>query len=151
MKRLFVVGAGASLASPANLPLFDALRRVLGEWMGIDAEFGHRLPPEVFMNCVANGLGPDQLAMWIVQVLGPRKGGVAEQVGDPAPNAVHAVLRGAMQKGNLVWSLNVDELIETAVQENDPDFFTRLSGGLIAHRAVPGSLHEGTLQTEIRE
>lgn len=145
MKRLFVVGAGASLAAPANLPLFDALRRVLAEWMGIDTEVGRRLPPEVFMNCVANGLGPDRLATWLVEALGPRPSEAVRQVGDPAPNAVHAILGSAMRAGDPVWSLNVDELIETAVQENDPEFFTRLSDELVTHRGEPGSLHDGTL------
>ena len=145
MKRLFVVGAGASLAAPANLPLFDTLRRVLCEWMGVDTEAGRRLPPEVFMNCVAMGLSPDRLSEWLVQALGPREGGAGQQLGDPAPNAVHAVLGAAMRRRDLVWSLNVDELIETAVQERDPGFFAMHSDGLIAHRGAPDSLHEGTL------
>lgn len=140
-----MVGAGASLPAPANLPLFDTLRRVLCEWMGVDTELGCRLPPEVFMNCVAKGLGQERLTDWLVQALGPTVAPGSGRHESPQPNAVHAVLGYALHRGHLAWSLNVDELIEQTVNDNDPGLNVTQSGGLMAHRGDPASLHRRAL------
>jgi tetratricopeptide (TPR) repeat protein len=134
-RRLFIVGAGASLPAPAGLPLFDSLRGTLCEWMGVEQIIGGRMPPEVFMNCVAQGLGQDRLSAWLVDTLSPDR----RTVGGVRPNAVHAVLAKALGSGDIVWSLNVDELVEQSVEDNDRELFSILSERLTAHRGVQGS------------
>jgi hypothetical protein len=58
-KRVFVVGAGASVAPPAGLPLFAALRAYLIGQLQLDAEAEAAavdLAPETFMRCLHDGL-----------------------------------------------------------------------------------------------
>lgn len=103
-KTIFIVGAGASFAAPASLPLFDPLRSAICEWLQIDETAKVKaMGPEVFMHCIRLGLREAPLNEWLASILG---------VGEP--NAVHAVLAQALDEGHRVWSFNVDELIERA-------------------------------------
>ena len=154
--RVFLVGAGSSFVAPAFLPMFPQLRDALADWMKLPSsdngaaktnrvslgqgisldpsvskpvglsiiEKIEIMPPEVFMQCVR--LGGVQLNAWLVDIL---SGG--------EPNAVHAVLAWALDHGASVWSLNVDELIESVpatVDESTEAARIRRSS-LVAHRA----------------
>ena len=108
--RTFVVGAGASVAVPARLPLFDVLRDDLTQMLGVmkalkkyddPTEALRSLAPETFMRCLYEG-GLD-LESWLTRTLDQGE-----------PNAVHAVLAAALEDGDTVWTVNVDELIERA-------------------------------------
>jgi hypothetical protein len=108
--RTFVVGAGASVAQPAGLPLFEDLREYLTRRLGVTKALRNQddptaaitsLAPETFMRCIYEG-GLD-LEGWLTTTL---------QQGQP--NAVHWVLAAALQDGDTVWTVNVDELIEKA-------------------------------------
>ena len=106
--RVFV--AGASVAVPAGLPLFEVLRDDLTQRLGVikalrkhdePTEALRSLAPETFMRCLYDG-GLD-LENWLTSTL---------EQGEP--NAVHAVLAAALEDGDTVWTVNVDELIERA-------------------------------------
>lgn len=102
--RTFIVGAGASVAPPAGLPLFFALRSYLVEQLELppDAAKGAaQLAPETFMRALHEGGLP--LELWLTRTL--RQG---------HPNALHTVLATALADGDRVWTVNVDELIEAA-------------------------------------
>ena len=110
-EHTFLVGAGASLALPAGLPLFGAIRASLLDQLGLDdgvrddddvRGFAERLAPEAFMSALHDG-GLD-LSGWLTGVLSRGE-----------PNVVHHVLARAMERGAAVWSLNVDELVEAAL------------------------------------
>jgi len=105
----FIVGAGASVAAPGNLPLFEGIRQKLISDLGLDhvaqapgADItAKHLAPETFMRCIFEGGLP--LEEWLTSTLSRGE-----------PNAVHAVLAGAIEDGHSVWTVNVDELIERA-------------------------------------
>jgi len=105
----FIVGAGASVAPPANLPLFAELRTALIRTLKLSegatvpnvVEIAETLAPETFMQCIFDGELP--IEEWLTMTLG--RG---------APNPVHAVLAEAIREGARIWTVNVDELIETA-------------------------------------
>jgi hypothetical protein len=104
MSRVFVVGAGASLAPPAGLPLFGSLRNFLIRRIRLRqdaARAAEDLAPETFMRCLHEGELP--LEQWLTETL--RQG---------EPNAVHTILATALAAGDTVWTVNVDELIEKA-------------------------------------
>lgn len=150
---VFLVGAGASFVAPALLPMFDQLRSSLAGWMKLPVDPGDAsvpaspppvelasersprsptglsiaekikiMPPEVFMQCVRLGGAP--LNAWL-----------AETLGTGEPNAVHAVLAWALDHDAPVWSLNVDELIESvpATADEDPS----VAAGVGRRRLVP--------------
>lgn len=105
--RLFVVGAGASAAAPARLPVFAVLRGYLLDRLQLSASsagLAELLAPERFMQSIFDGGLP--LAEWLSETLGQGR-----------PNAVHHVLRRALDEGDTVWTMNVDELIERAWEE----------------------------------
>jgi tetratricopeptide (TPR) repeat protein len=101
----FIVGAGASVAPPASLPLFAAIRRSLIGQLGVTqqraVEVAETLAPETFMRCLHDGKLP--LQEWLTETL---------DRGDP--NAIHQVLAAYLRGGATVWTVNVDELIEVA-------------------------------------
>ena len=105
--RLFVVGAGASAAAPARLPVFAVLRGYLLGRLQLpapSARLAELLAPERFMQSIFDGGLP--LAEWLSETLGQGR-----------PNAVHHVLRRALDEGDTVWTMNVDELIERAWED----------------------------------
>ena len=80
--RLFVVGAGASAAAPARLPVFAVLRGYLLDRLQLSASsagLAELLAPERFMQSIFDGGLP--LAEWLSETLGQGR-----------PNAVHHVL-----------------------------------------------------------
>jgi tetratricopeptide (TPR) repeat protein len=93
--------------------------------MGVDPDLAKVLPPEVFMHCLSSGRVP--LSEWLARTLS----------GSP-PNAVHAVLAQAILNGDTVWSLNADELIESAFDEL-PGASARQLEDLTTHRSADGS------------
>jgi tetratricopeptide (TPR) repeat protein len=105
----FIVGAGVSVAPPANLPLFAELRAALIRTLKLSeaatvpnaVEIAETLAPETFMQCIFDGELP--IEEWLTTTLG--RG---------APNPVHAVLAQAIREGARIWTVNVDELIEAA-------------------------------------
>ena len=104
----FIVGAGASVAPPSNLPLFAELRKCLVRSVGLErgvtrevADALTALAPETFMRAIFEGGLP--LESWISETLGRGE-----------PNAVHAVLAESLSLGATIWTVNVDELIEKA-------------------------------------
>lgn len=102
--RTFLVGAGASAAAPARLPVFAVLRAYIIRRLDLAesaVEAASELAPERFMQSVSDGGLP--LEAWLTETL---SGG--------EPNAVHRILRKAIAGGDTVWTLNVDELIERA-------------------------------------
>lgn len=101
--RVFLVGAGASVAVPAELPTFDRIHAELMAQLGFSAgtPAAAELAPEVFMRVLFEGLLP--LEQWL-----------AEQLGRGSPNALHWALATALRGGATVWTVNVDELIEDA-------------------------------------
>jgi tetratricopeptide (TPR) repeat protein len=104
IRRTFIVGAGASVARPASLPLFYELRRYLMDELELPPKVrpsAEQLAPEAFMRALGEGGLP--LESWLTQTLGQGE-----------PNAVHVVLATAIGKGDRVWTVNVDELIEAA-------------------------------------
>jgi hypothetical protein len=108
----FIVGAGASAAPPANLPLFAELRKCLVRSVGLEAEATQEianaltaLAPETFMQAIFEGGLP--LESWISETLGRGEA-----------NAVHAVLAESLRLGATVWTVNVDELIEKAASRS---------------------------------
>ena len=107
-RMTFIVGAGASAAPPANLPLFAELRKCLVRSVGLEGEVTQgiadaltALAPETFMQAIFEGGLP--LESWISETLGRGE-----------PNAVHVVLAESLRLGATVWTVNVDELIEKA-------------------------------------
>ena len=101
-RRVFIVGAGASAAAPAQLPVFGVLREWLLQRLGVPgatAPAARELAPERFMQAVSDGMLP--LSDWLSATLS-----------QGSPNAVHHVLRTCLDSGDTVWTLNVDELIE---------------------------------------
>lgn len=102
--RLFMVGAGASAAAPAQLPVFILLRAFLIKRLSLlDSAVAPaaELAPERFMQSIFDGGLP--LETWLTQTLSAGE-----------PNAVHHVLATALADGDTVWTVNVDELIERA-------------------------------------
>lgn len=102
--RVFVVGAGASAAAPARLPIFGVLRKFLIQALHVPhnaATAAAELAPERFMQSLYDAGLP--LAEWLSATLG---GGNS--------NAVHVILAEAIARGDVAWTLNVDELIEAA-------------------------------------
>lgn len=101
---VFLIGAGASVAAPSNLPLFSHLRTNLLSQMRMpqpDATRAELLAPEAFMSALAQASLP--VSSWLTNVLGTGR-----------PNAVHATLAEALHGGHIVWTVNADEHIETA-------------------------------------
>ncbi len=118
-RRVYIVGAGASVALPAGLPLFDRLRRELLDSLGLDgdiADQASRLAPETFMRALHDGGLP--LSAWLTNTLG---------VGEP--NAVHVALAEAHRRGATIWTVNIDELIETAIGDSAEDITTSYPDG----------------------
>jgi len=104
--RLFVVGAGASAAAPSCMPIFTVLRKYLITRLGLADDVvapAGELAPERFMQSVYDGGLP--LERWLTKTLSAGE-----------PNAVHHVLADCLNKGDTIWTVNVDELIEEAVR-----------------------------------
>lgn len=107
MGLVFIVGAGASVAPPAELPLFGALRERLLDELQINGELRQlaaELAPETFMRAIYNG--QLELEPWLTNTLARGH-----------PNAVHHVLAQALEQGATIWTVSVDELIERAAHE----------------------------------
>jgi hypothetical protein len=99
-RMTFIVGAGASAAPPANLPLFAELRKCLVRSVGLEAEATQEianaltaLAPETFMQAIFEGGLP--LESWISETLGRGEA-----------NAVHAVLAESLGPPWVWWRLS---------------------------------------------
>jgi hypothetical protein len=105
-RRVLILGAGASLARPAERPLFDAIRRTLLEplYVGLDPVRWRYLAPEALLSRLqAAGLDIDrELRQMLV-------GG--------HPNAIHRMCAAVLATGSSIWTTNLDELIETAADD----------------------------------
>jgi tetratricopeptide (TPR) repeat protein len=113
-----VYGAGASLAAPADRPLFFALRQALFDQLDVDlgdTELSRRMAPEALLS---------RLAAAGIDINGELRG----MLGGGAPNALHVVAVEVLQRGDAVWTTNFDELVETAAA----------NAGVDIHRLLPG-------------
>jgi SIR2-like domain len=104
---LVFAGAGASMSPPSGLPGFLELRAAVLDAAGIDPPGDERrdLAPEPFLAALAAS-GVD-VEGWLFEAL---SGG--------EPNAVHVAIARMVVRGAKVWTVNFDELIETAYQRD---------------------------------
>jgi tetratricopeptide (TPR) repeat protein len=117
VSHALVLGAGASLAAPACRPLFDGIRKALGDRLEVDlgADWMRRMAPEALLSrLVSAGIDID------AELRALLSGG--------EPNALHAVAAEVLRRGDSVWTTNFDELIETAAAGADAKI----------HRLTPG-------------
>ncbi len=150
---LMFLGAGASVPAPAMLPAFEALARgVLGAigWERVWDKNGtgwwrHASYPEFESDAVAAEVLFGTLHMFGV----PFAGQVARVLSDPArtPNVVHHVAAVVLANGGMVWTTNVDLMVERASAALYPaparaGRAADKSGGLLAalREAGPGTL-----------
>lgn len=141
--RLFVfAGAGASCSMPAGLPMFNAIRDRLLRQLGLDSYLtggdagepgiAAGLAPEPFLQALdRSGV---QVTAWLEEVLGGSR-----------PNAVHHSLAQLATKGARVWTVNFDDLIETAASHQIscvawPDLPDATSPLLKPHGSVGGRM-----------
>jgi hypothetical protein len=107
-RRMFVVGAGASAATPANMPLANDVRRAVFDALGLtgaEAATVEQLAPETLLREVVEGGMP--VEQWLTETF--RAG---------SPNAVHRVLAEAVRAGEAtVWTTNLDECLEAAAPD----------------------------------
>lgn len=97
------LGAGASLAAPANLPLFAQIRHFLFKGLEIDED--------KFLEFVA----PESLLFYMNISGVPVVRILQDILGVGKPNAIHKAVANALTTGASVWTTNVDELIEEAL------------------------------------
>jgi hypothetical protein len=112
-----VLGAGASLAAPAERPLFAAIRRALLAPLEIDlgdVPWGQLAPEALLSRLDASGLDIDRELRHMLS------GGLA--------NAIHAMAATVLASGAAVWTTNLDELIEMSAQRRKIAFHRLLSG-----------------------
>jgi hypothetical protein len=95
---LFLVGAGVSVARPAELPLFDPIRQRLVDQLGLCL-----LPPDVV--AAAGGLAPEVFMRVLYQGGLPLEAWLAATLGRGSPNALHWALAAALQLGASVWTV----------------------------------------------
>jgi tetratricopeptide (TPR) repeat protein len=115
-RHVLVLGAGASLAAPAERPLFAWLRAALIARLnvGIDAAAWAQMAPEALLSRLASaGVDVDQE--------------LRRMLAGGAPNAVHAMAAEVLRRGGTVWTTNLDELIEAAADQ----------AGIEYHRLLP--------------
>jgi hypothetical protein len=115
-RHALVLGAGASLAAPAERPLFAWLRAALIAPLNveIDAEAWAQMAPEALLSRLASaGIDVDHELRRMLA------GGM--------PNAVHAMAAEILRRGEAVWTTNFDELIESAADQ----------AGIEYHRLLP--------------
>lgn len=93
------------MAAPAQLPLFRELRNALLDALDVGddvAAVASQLAPETFMRALNDG--GLALSAWLTAALSSTE-----------PNALHHVLAEAWRRGDTIWTVNIDELIEIAL------------------------------------
>lgn len=115
-RHALVLGAGASLAAPAERPLFAWLRAALIAPLNveIDTAAWAQMAPEALLSRLASaGIDVDQE--------------LRRMLSGGSPNAVHAMAADVLRRGEAVWTTNFDELIESAADR----------AGIEYHRLLP--------------
>lgn len=100
-----VLGAGASLASPASRPLFHAVRDALLAPLDLDLDerARQRFAPEALLSRLhVAGIDTDRE--------------LRRMLGGGSPNALHSTATEVLARGQAVWTTNFDELIEAAAR-----------------------------------
>lgn len=110
--QLFVfVGAGASVSQPAGLPMFNWLREEVLKQLKLDAfvDAGASLLPQI-----AAGLAPEPFMLALSEAGVAIESWLSEVLGHGQPNAAHKAVAQLADHGARVWTVNFDDLIETA-------------------------------------
>lgn len=117
-RHTLILGAGASVASPAGLPLFQWIRNALIAPLQLSVERSawDQLAPEALLSRL-HAAGVDV------------HGEVRRMLSGGSPNALHAMAVEVLRTGNSVWTTNFDELIELAAD----------GSGVRFHRLLPGN------------
>lgn len=112
-----VLGAGASWAAPAGRPLFGPIAAALFDGIGVAVDHDRRwlMAPEALLSRLADR-GVDIDAE------------LRSALGGGAPNALHYVAAGVLERGGSVWTTNFDELVEDAAS----------AAGVSFHCVIPG-------------
>ena len=103
-----VLGAGASLASPAGRPLFQAVRDALLAPLELDLDerARRRFAPEALLSRLhVAGIDTDDE--------------LRQMLGGGSPNALHLAAAELLARGQAVWTTNFDELIEAAARQEN--------------------------------
>lgn len=110
-------GAGASVAWPAELPLFAAIRDALAQRLGLDrdSKLLHAMAPEVLLDQLQRAEVPVQTVL-------------REILSGGQPNALHNAAVYLLAAGGSVWTTNLDDLIERAAEQQ----------GVKIHLVLPG-------------
>ncbi len=103
-EALIFIGAGASAPSPSRLPVFAPVRRAIGVALDLDAD----LP----LSDILAALAPETILELLDRAGAPTGQMIADLFTSEQPNAVHEVVAQAMCRGAIVWTPNVDELVE---------------------------------------
>ena len=124
---MMFLGAGASMASPTNLPGFDSLRDAILTGLGWDPTgdgtyihpepIGGREFPHLHSSRLSARSAPAEVVFGSLHRFGvPFAPQVERLVLDPRPhfNAVHAAAAAALGNGWPVWTPNIDMAVEDA-------------------------------------
>jgi hypothetical protein len=116
-RHVLILGAGASRARPAGLPVFRAMRKAMLEPLHIEIcdQALEALAPEVLLSRLDRA-GIDVDAELRQMLVGGH------------PNVIHHLAVANLARSGAVWTTNFDELIESAAS----------SLGVAFHRILPG-------------
>jgi hypothetical protein len=128
---VFLVGAGASWAAPANLPLFSEIQGAIAKSLRVDSALLSRLAPEATMMTLHNAGFPVEEDLVAILHRG-------------LPNLIHHVLAEALERGAVVWTPNIDVLIEAAARWND-EFVRERVAAWVGETAPPGNIEQARL------
>src|ERR1017187_6917305 len=125
---LLVLGAGASMGPPAELPAFvpvrDAILRALG-WLRVPGGYerptplGGRMWPPLTSHRLLDRDAPAEVVFGTLARFGVP---FAQQLADVLSNAdrynaVHLIAARVLASGGTVWTPNVDRLVEQACEQ----------------------------------
>jgi len=113
--RLFVfAGAGMSLSTPAGLPQFPWIRDELLKQLDLAGYVPPRTGRLSEQQEAARGLAPEPFILALRRSRVHVLDWLRETLSHGASNAAHAALAQLAQHGAAVWTVNFDELIESA-------------------------------------
>ncbi len=115
-KLIFLIGAGISFESPANLttwPQLSSLKMLTTLDSNEEQLIKDKLRPEIYFQLLYNIIG--KRGIFPLEIVNPEEINSKERLA--YPNIIHKFLAKILKKGHIVLTTNFDNLIEIAYQE----------------------------------